>query len=187
MSASHTGVKLSTGHCASLRHAALVRGARPPNMAGIPLSAEHREKIAAAHRGTRGTEEGKRKKAAWWSSLTKDQQGDLSKRRWAASRASRGAGPSCLEKSIAKTLDSLHVPYESEYRIGRFLVDFAIPSLNLAIEADGEYWHKNRQDYDAARDDEIGQAGYRVYRFSEQDIVRGRADVAIREIISLGE
>lgn len=54
-----------------------------------------------------------------------------------------------------------------EYRIGKFRVDFAVPSRMLVFEADGEYWHKDKE-ADRLRDSELTAQGWRVLRFDEQ-------------------
>jgi hypothetical protein len=58
------------------------------------------------------------------------------------------------EKMVAEWLTIRGVKFDREYRIGKHLADFYIPSTNTIIEADGAYWHKN-QNTDIERDSEI--------------------------------
>ena len=48
-------------------------------------------------------------------------------------------------------------------KINRF-VDFFIPSKMLFIEIDGEYWHKNRKELDAKKDEDATECGFQTIR-----------------------
>lgn len=48
--------------------------------------------------------------------------------------------------------------------------DFQFPKLNIIIEADGEYWHKDKEK-DRFRDLELSNAGWLIYHFLGHDIV----------------
>jgi len=78
---------------------------------------------------------------------------------------------SSLERKFKDLLDGIGIFYEQQYPIKQFFVDFAIPSLKIAIEVDGNYWH---QDKDKARDylrqKEIEAEGWFVLRYSEDQI-----------------
>jgi len=56
-----------------------------------------------------------------------------------------------IEKKVEKWLKLIGIKYEKQFRIGKNFIDFAIPSMNLLIEADGAYWHK-KQSIDIKRD-----------------------------------
>ena len=58
------------------------------------------------------------------------------------------------EIKVEQYVKSLGLDYEKQFPIGRYLVDFYIPEINLAIEADGAFWHQD-QDVDINRDKEI--------------------------------
>lgn len=53
------------------------------------------------------------------------------------------------------------------------MFDFYVPSLNLLIECDGDYWHSrpNAKKRDAIKNARARQAGYDVVRFSESVIL----------------
>lgn len=52
-----------------------------------------------------------------------------------------------------------------QYPVGGFFVDFANPKAKVAIECDGEDFHKDKEK-DAKRDAKLRQLGWSVYRIS---------------------
>jgi very-short-patch-repair endonuclease len=46
-----------------------------------------------------------------------------------------------LEQDVSDALLGANIPIQREVQFGSFSVDFVAPSLMLAIEVDGEYWH----------------------------------------------
>lgn len=50
------------------------------------------------------------------------------------------------------------------YPCGRYSIDIAVPSLNLAFEYDGSYWHQN-ENYDERRQRYIEKCGWKVVRY----------------------
>jgi very-short-patch-repair endonuclease len=56
--------------------------------------------------------------------------------------------------------------YPIKTKEGMKYADVAIPSIKLVIEYDGEYWHKNREEYDKKRQRVIENEGWKVIRFS---------------------
>lgn len=81
---------------------------------------------------------------------------------------------SSIEVIVAALLDSLEVEYEQEKRIGRYIADFYVPSKNLVIECDGEYWHGERRpgakERDARKDTYLISQGYCILRLPEIEI-----------------
>ena len=53
--------------------------------------------------------------------------------------------------------------------VGRYIADFYCPDLRLMIEIDGAV-HHGREEYDRNRDEYLAGHGYRVVRFSNDDI-----------------
>jgi hypothetical protein len=52
--------------------------------------------------------------------------------------------PNNLEQAAYTILDEFDVTYEKQYLIGdKFCVDAFVPSCNLVIQFDGDYWHGN--------------------------------------------
>jgi very-short-patch-repair endonuclease len=64
--------------------------------------------------------------------------------------------------------------------IGNYIVDFAAPSSNLAIEIDGDT-HGGQVEYDAARTFFLERQGYRVIRFTNSDVL-GNVDGVLTAI-----
>lgn len=58
-----------------------------------------------------------------------------------------------------------------QYPVGRFFVDFANPSAQVAIECDGAAFHKDKA-RDASRQAAIEARGWVVYRISGSDCVK---------------
>jgi very-short-patch-repair endonuclease len=72
------------------------------------------------------------------------------------------------QKLRAKRLDGTR--FTRQAIIGSYIVDFAAPSANLAIEIDGDT-HGHQVEYDAARTAFIERQGYRVIRFTNLDVL----------------
>jgi very-short-patch-repair endonuclease len=63
--------------------------------------------------------------------------------------------------------------------LGRFVVDFLAPAAKVVIEVDGG-WHERRLRADARRDRVLESAGYRVVRFTVEDVLHELASVVER-------
>lgn len=79
---------------------------------------------------------------------------------------------SSLERKMAGVLDGLGVDYVRQYPIDRFFVDFAVVDRQIAIEADGRYWHKGAKEFARGyrRDQKIESLGWTVLHFGESRI-----------------
>ncbi|MCU0269229.1 MAG: DUF559 domain-containing protein [Acidimicrobiales bacterium] len=77
------------------------------------------------------------------------------------------------------------LPWESE---SRRRVDVLIPSWRLIIEADGRRWHTRDQDFqrDRERDNLAAAHGYRVLRFTWQDLTE-RPRYVLEMILAVGD
>ncbi|GAG53584.1 unnamed protein product, partial [marine sediment metagenome] len=84
--------------------------------------------------------------------------------------------PTSIEKKVYDELKARGLLFETQKLInGRFLVDAWIPSLNLIIEADGDYWHgldrvKKR---DKAKNAYLKTCGFNLLRLTETEINNG--------------
>ncbi|HVL91095.1 MAG TPA: type IV toxin-antitoxin system AbiEi family antitoxin domain-containing protein [Actinomycetota bacterium] len=68
-----------------------------------------------------------------------------------------------------------------QHSIGRWFADFAYPDARLVVEVDGFRWHgadRGRWQSDLARQNELIAAGWRVVRFTWDDVTRRPAGVA---------
>lgn len=61
--------------------------------------------------------------------------------------------------------------YPIKTKKGIKFIDITIPSIKLAVEYDGVYWHKNSQKQDLERQILIGNEGWKMIRFSEYNKV----------------
>jgi very-short-patch-repair endonuclease len=84
----------------------------------------------------------------------------------------QGGNRSSIEFAIEEELIKLGIKYETQKRIGRFLVDFFIEHLSLVIECDGDYWHSLSKTIkrDKQKDKWLKRNGYVVIRIPESDI-----------------
>ena len=90
-----------------------------------------------------------------------------------ALKQSRNKQPTSIEKKIYEELKSRGLLFETQKLInGRFLVDAYIPSLNLIIEADGDYWHSldRVKKKDRAENAYLTKCCYNLLRLSEKEI-----------------
>jgi len=82
--------------------------------------------------------------------------------------AERKAGnrTSPLERDAMRVLDSAGVPYQREYQVGKYLIDFAIPSIRVAIELDGDTYHLTEEQAkrDREKDDFLINENWTVIR-----------------------
>jgi very-short-patch-repair endonuclease len=77
------------------------------------------------------------------------------------------------EKLLWSELRNRHfmgLKFRRQHPIGSYVVDFYCPSQNLIIEIDGES-HPNREAYDSDRTARLVQQGYRINRFSNEDVL----------------
>jgi very-short-patch-repair endonuclease len=73
-----------------------------------------------------------------------------------------------IEIAMTAILKLIGIEYEKEKNLNDIaIVDFFIPSKNLAIQCDGEYWHtlKKKIEKDNWQDFELKKAGFKVIRF----------------------
>jgi very-short-patch-repair endonuclease len=96
--------------------------------------------------------------------------------------------PTSIELALKTGLALVGVATVPEVRIGRFLVDLAIPAAKIAIEADGSYWHSLRgmAERDARKDAALSAAGWRVLRFGEDQINTDVASCVAAVLAALG-
>jgi len=83
-----------------------------------------------------------------------------------------------IEMRLFEALQKKRIPAEPQFRVGRYTLDFALPSLGIAIEADGRGWHDSVRD--RQRDEELRVHGWHTVRFSGSEIywdAAGCADV----------
>lgn len=74
-----------------------------------------------------------------------------------------------LERIVRGELQHRGLFFESQKRIGKYVIDFLLPMHQIVIEADGDYWHSTPEDIqkDWNRDMWFLDQGYDVLRFPE--------------------
>jgi very-short-patch-repair endonuclease len=78
------------------------------------------------------------------------------------------------------TGSQLGVAFRRQVPIGRYIADFAAPSIHLIVEVDGQ-WHQRRIAADDRRDSKLTRMGYRVLRLDAALVVQ-QPQVAIARI-----
>lgn len=84
-----------------------------------------------------------------------------------------------IEKEMCKLLDSLGINYEWNKYV-KTINSFKFPDFrigNVIIECDGEYWHKNKKEYDMKRQKELEAIGFKVIRFNDKQILNNIEEV----------
>ena len=76
---------------------------------------------------------------------------------------------SSLEKTTREALTKIGINFIQEFQVGRYSLDFYFPNHFIALEVDGDYWHKDKTK-DKRRDKILIKHGITVIRVSEKDI-----------------
>ena len=66
--------------------------------------------------------------------------------------------------------------FRCQHPLGRFIVDFYCPACKLVIEMDGDI-HTHQRAYDEARTEQLQSFGYRVLRFTNEEVLSDLPDV----------
>lgn len=75
--------------------------------------------------------------------------------------------------------EQMGVKFRRQVSVGRYVVDFYCPALQLAIEVDGaSHAGDDAQQYDALRQSEIESLGVRFVRVANEDLYRNALTVA---------
>lgn len=83
----------------------------------------------------------------------------------------RYEGETSIETMVRHAIEQLSLPYIQEHKLGGYFIDFYLPLFNLAIEADGEYWHSGtRKSRDIRRDAYLLSQGVLTIRLPEKVI-----------------
>lgn len=69
-----------------------------------------------------------------------------------------------------------------QYPIGPYWADFAIPKHKLVIELDGYQYHKDRKEHDQRRDEYMKRRGWKVMRFTYNDVKNNRSETIAKLI-----
>ena len=94
---------------------------------------------------------------------------------------------SSIEDIVYKKLKEWGVEFTEQYPIdNRFVVDAYVPSSNLAIECDGDYWHSLERAIknDSKKDSYLTLYGYRIIRLKEHHIKNGEYIKQLQEVLT---
>jgi very-short-patch-repair endonuclease len=96
--------------------------------------------------------------------------------------------PSYIEEKLARAMNALELPYQAQYAIDNFTIDFAFPHCHLLIECDGYEYHHTKEQLakDACRDRKLARFGWQVLRFTGSQI-HADADLCALEIQAVVE
>lgn len=73
----------------------------------------------------------------------------------------------------------LGLKFRCQHPVGRFILDFYCPSCKLVIEVDGGI-HAQQKAYDEARTAHLQSFGYRVLRFTNEEVLNDLQTVLAR-------
>ncbi len=157
---------------------------------------EVKEKIRQARLGTKHSEETKKKlkehqarlKKTYWTPEKRKEYSEMMKERFRKNpemhptRILSRNKMSYPEKIVYDYLDGKGIVFEYNKYMAPYFVDFVVDGLG--IEIDGEYWHRDRKDYDQERDVIIKEKyGMDIVRFPALRIINEGPNI-IDEIIS---
>jgi len=151
---------------------------------GKKFSLEHRTKLSIARKGIRQSEEWKRHIS---ETHKKVGVGLWMREKWTPERMKAMSikgiykqqttkEPTSIEKKLYEELKRRGLLFETQKLLhGKFLVDAYIPSLNLVIEADGDYWHSlpKMKKRDAGANSYLPKHGYKLLRIKESQFKSG--------------
>lgn len=134
---------------------------------------ETKKKISKSSIGKKHSNKTKKKISEWGIKNSQIKRAAGIKGNIAASKSSE----TNIEKILYEYLLYKNIKFEKQHNINnRFVVDAYVPSLNLVIEADGNYWHSldKIKKKDKAENAYLKACGYKVIRLSEKDILSGK-------------
>jgi very-short-patch-repair endonuclease len=105
-------------------------------------------------------------------------------------RQKRLANATPAEEAMDEILTRLGVKFEREKIILNgdrwVLIDFFLPSINLALELDGE-GHRLQKQYDHERSMWLARKGIKVARFWNKAVMDGSAEMRVKEMLGFND
>lgn len=160
----HTNVPLSESHCKAISE----------GHKGLVKTKEHLKHLGESNKGKKRTEETK-KKVSIGTKKGMDNEETRRKMREHRKKVILPVKDTKIEVKIQRFLESLGIDYFKHKYMNiehGYQCDIFIPSLNLVVEADGNYWHKypTGRDIDNIRTSELINNGFKVLRLWESEI-----------------
>ena len=76
--------------------------------------------------------------------------------------------PSPTVRAVLAVLDGLHIAYQVEVPIGRWVADILCPKQRVVVEVDGRWHNERRQrNHDRRRDEDLQRRGLAVVRIAD--------------------
>lgn len=109
---------------------------------------------------------------------------EKSKRLYCSRRCYRLDVMPLAQKAMFEAFGEAQVECVAEHPVGRYLVDLYLPTLGVAIEVDGDYWHElpRQRAKDKVRDAFLRRQGLRVIHVAERP-VRDNPSAAVQEVL----
>jgi very-short-patch-repair endonuclease len=99
-----------------------------------------------------------------------EQAGDNPRKRWIANKAyEMRLAPTLGESAMQQILDATDYLWYPQYIIGRYIVDFYCPALNLWVEVDGSA-HYGQEERDARREAWLIKRGH-MFRTTNKALI----------------
>ncbi len=87
----------------------------------------------------------------------------------------------CLWKYVLCARNMKGYPFRRQRPVLQYIVDFICTELKLVIEVDGiSHDTEDDQERDRQRDQELSQAGYRIIRIQNEDVLQRLDEVRLR-------
>ena len=95
-----------------------------------------------------------------------------------------GVNNTYIERIIQTLLEENKIKFIPQYQVGKYVIDFAIPQLKLAIECDGEYWHSIPEQiiHDQNRDRQLTFWKWKTLRLPE-NLINSNLQECLRLIL----
>jgi very-short-patch-repair endonuclease len=101
------------------------------------------------------------------------------RKRWLANKAyEMRLAPTLGEIAMQRILDATEYRWYPQYIIGRYIVDFYCPALNLLVEVDGSI-HAGQQERDTKRQAWLQRRGYNGFRTTNKALMQNPDQVAV--------
>lgn len=97
---------------------------------------------------------------------------------YAWDRPSTGITMTPIEAALWQDIRQVGVVLYPQLPVGRYFVDFGNPIARVAVECDGQQWHRDAE-RDAKRQHEIEGMGWTVYRISGRECLADLEELLI--------
>lgn len=166
---------------------ALIQKKRAEKRKGIPLSQSTREKISKAHLGKTISDVVKKNlsikiKQKWAEDpVYRNKISETLKQKWRqypekhpnfimGKKGFVSRPQKAMYNLVKEYFPTAILNYPVNTKMGMLFPDVGIPDLKIGFEYDGEYWHKDRKDHDKQRLENLKDAGWEMFCFTDKSI-----------------